>query len=72
MGAETVTLHLPTAIVGPLITAAIISAVTSYWWLIRKTVQLTDIVKDLQHNQSTLTDKVEKVSEKVDQVTKGI
>lgn len=61
IGADTVTLHAPTAILGPLITAAIISLVTSYWWLIRKSIQLSSLVKDIQINQDRLVDKVDRL-----------
>jgi outer membrane murein-binding lipoprotein Lpp len=63
MGAEQITFHFPTAIAGPLITAAIISVVSSYWWLIRKSIQLSGIVKDLQNSQNKLADKVDQIAE---------
>lgn len=56
------TLHLPTAILGPVLATAIISAVGSYWWLIKKTIQLSGIVQELQQNQAKLTKKVDSIT----------
>lgn len=58
---STVTLHIPAEILGPILVAAIGAGVTSYAWLIRKTIELSQIVKELQHSQDVLSKKIEKL-----------
>lgn len=59
---SSVTLHIPLEILAPLLVALIMAGITSYAWLIRKTIELSQIVKDLQDNQNLLSTKIEKLS----------